>query len=103
MPEASYDEASRARYRARAQRGGGGGAGGTERGLDLIWYVLVGFLCVVGLRLFWLQVVQAKDLAAAAEATHTIYPTLHAKRGTIYGAGDERRLLHHLLQPQGRP
>ena len=84
MPEASYDEASRARYRARAQRGGGGGAGGTERGLDLIWYVLVGFLCVVGLRLFWLQVVQAKDLAAAAEATHTIYPTLHAKRGTIY-------------------
>ena len=84
MPEASYDEASRARYRARARRAGGGGAGGYDRGLDHVWFILAAVLCVVGLRLFWLQVVQAKDLSAAAESSHTIYPTLHAKRGTIY-------------------
>ena len=83
-PEASYDEASRARYRARAQRAGGGGSGGSERGLDAVLYLFFAVLCLVGLRLFWLQVVQAKELAAAADASHLIYPTLHAKRGTIY-------------------
>ena len=84
MAEASYDEASRARYRARAQRAGGGGSGGSERGLDIVFGILGAVLCAVALRLFWLQVVQARDLSAAAASAHTIYPTLHARRGTIY-------------------
>ncbi|WP_228478284.1 peptidoglycan D,D-transpeptidase FtsI family protein [Thermophilibacter immobilis] len=82
-PEASYDEASRARYRERAERPGGSGEGGSDRGLVVTRRALVGLLGVVALRLAWLQVC-SPDLAGAAEKQRTNVVTLHARRGTIY-------------------
>ena len=40
MQEASYDEASRARYRARASRPGGSGPGGFDSGTRVIFLIL---------------------------------------------------------------
>lgn len=83
-PEASYDEASRARSRVRAARPGGSGRGGTDDGLTFTRRFFVGLLGIVAARLAWLQVFQSSELAAAAEAQRTNRVTLRAKRGTIY-------------------
>ena len=45
--EASYDEASRARYRVRASRPGGSGSGGSDRGLEMTRRLFVGLLAGV--------------------------------------------------------
>ena len=82
--EASYDEASRARYRVRASRPGGTGEGGSDRGLTLSRRVFVGLMGVMAARLAWLQIIDAPNLAAGAREQTTNKVTLHAKRGTIY-------------------
>ena len=84
MQEASYDEASRARYRARASRPGGSGPGGFDSGTRVIFLILMVVFAIVAGRLFWLQVVEAPSLSDAAEQHRTNAITLHAKRGTIY-------------------
>ncbi len=84
MPEASYDEASRARYRRRAARAGGSGSGGFDHGISVIQVLFLVFFAAVALRLVWLQVFQARELADAAEARRTNVMTLYARRGTIY-------------------
>ena len=84
MPEASYDEASRARYRARASRPGGSGPGGFDNGTRTIFLVLMIVFAVVVGRLVWLQVIDASNLSDEAEQHRTNVITLHAKRGTIY-------------------
>ncbi|MCI6275015.1 MAG: penicillin-binding protein 2 [Coriobacteriaceae bacterium] len=84
MPEASYDEASRARYRSRASRPGGSGPGGFDNGTRMILAVLLAAFVIVAARLVWLQVVDAPGLSGAAEQHRTNVITLHAKRGTIY-------------------
>ena len=84
MPEASYDEASRARYRARASRPGGSGPGGFDNGTRAIFLVLMIVFAVVVGRLMWLQVIDASNLSEEAEQHRTNVITLHAKRGTIY-------------------
>lgn len=83
-PEASYDEASRARSRIRAVRPGGSGNGGTDEGLTFTRRIFLGLLGIVAARLAWLQVFQSSELASAAESQRTNKVTLHAKRGTIY-------------------
>lgn len=84
MPEASYDEASRARWRTRTSIPGGSGPGGGERGPRMILIcMLVVFACVAA-RLVYLQVIDASELSAAAQENRTNVVTLHAKRGTIY-------------------
>lgn len=83
-PEASYDEASRARYGVRAARPGGSGSGGSDSGLTFTRRALLGLCAVVAGRLAWLQVVDAGSLAAKAESQRTNVVALHAKRGTIY-------------------
>lgn len=82
--EASYDEASRARYRVRASRPGGSGEGGSDRGLTLTRRVFLGIMGVLAARLAWLQVIDAPNLAAGARAQTSNKVTLQAKRGTIY-------------------
>ena len=82
--EASYDEASRARYRVRASRPGGSGAGGSDRGLTLSRRFFVGLMGVMAARLAWLQIFDAPNLAAGAREQTSNRVTLHAKRGTIY-------------------
>lgn len=82
--EASYDEASRARYRARASRPGGSGSGGADHGLNVTrgtFLVLAGGMAA---RLIQLQVLDHDKLSAEAldQTTNTL--VLHAKRGTIY-------------------
>lgn len=84
MPEASYDEASRARYRARASRPGGSGPGGFDSGTRMIFIILMAVFAVVAGRLVWLQVVDSASLSEDAEQHRTNAITLHAKRGTIY-------------------
>ena len=83
-PEASYDEASRARYRRRAARAGGSGSGGFDNGIAVIQKLFLGVFVLVALRLVWLQVVQAHELSTAAEDRRTNVMTLYARRGTIY-------------------
>ncbi len=83
-PEASYDEASRARYRVRASRPGGSGGGGSDRGLSVTRRVFLALFGIVALRLGWLQVVDAPRLAKRAEEQRTNTIPLHARRGTIY-------------------
>ncbi|WP_455139130.1 peptidoglycan D,D-transpeptidase FtsI family protein [Thermophilibacter sp.] len=82
--EASYDEASRDRYRVRSSRPGGSGAGGSDRGLAVTRRVFLALMGVVAARLAWLQVVQAGELSSKARNQTTNVVTLHAKRGTIY-------------------
>ena len=84
MPEASYDEASRARYRRRAARAGGSGSGGFDNGISVIQKIFLIAFALVALRLVWLQVIQARELSTAAEDRRTNVITLHARRGTIY-------------------
>ncbi|MDM8271378.1 peptidoglycan D,D-transpeptidase FtsI family protein [Thermophilibacter provencensis] len=83
-PEASYDEASRARYHVRASRPGGSGSGGSEKGLSVTRRLFMGLFGIVAARLAWLQVVDAGNLSSKAELQRTNVATLHAKRGTIY-------------------
>jgi len=82
--EASYDEASRARYRRRASRAGGSGSGGFDHGISIIQVLFLAVFAAVALRLVWLQVVQARELSQAAEDRRTNVMTLYARRGTIY-------------------
>ena len=84
MAEASYDEASRARYRRRAARAGGSGSGGFDHGISVIQVLFLTLFAFVALRLVWLQVFQARELSQAAEDRRTNVVTLHARRGTIY-------------------
>lgn len=83
-PEASYDEASRARRRIRETRPGGSGSGGSDGGLVATRRAFLALLGIVALRLGWLQVVRADDLSAMAEDQRTNVIELRAKRGTIY-------------------
>lgn len=83
-PEASYDEASRARYRVRASRPGGSGGGGSDHGFTVTRRVLLALFGVIAARLGWLQVVEADELSSRAESQRTNSIALHAKRGTIY-------------------
>ena len=83
-PEASYDEASRARSRLRASRPGGSGPGGTDVGFSFTRRFFIALLGVVAAKLAWLQVFQSSELASAAESQRTNRAVLHAKRGTIY-------------------
>ena len=83
-PEASYDEASRARYRVRASRPGGSGSGGSDHGFVITRRLFSVILGIVAARLAWLQVVDAGELKEKAESQRTNVATLHAKRGTIY-------------------
>ena len=83
-PEASYDEASRARYRVRAARPGGSGAGGYDHGLTVTRAVFLGLSGIVALRLAYLQIFKHGDFSTAAEGQRTNKMTLYAKRGTIY-------------------
>lgn len=82
--EASYDEASRARYRVRASRPGGSGSGGSDNGFVTTRRVFTALLGVVAARLVWLQAIDGPRLASAAESQRTNVATLHARRGTIY-------------------
>ena len=83
-PEASYDEASRARYRVRASRPGGSGSGGADHGLSVTRKVFLALFGVVAARLGFLQIVDGGNLAARAESQRTNRIVLHAKRGTIF-------------------
>ena len=83
-PEASYDEASRARSRLRASRPGGSGRGGTDAGFSFTRRFVLVLLGAVAAKLAWLQVFQSSELASAAETQRTNRAVLHAKRGTIY-------------------
>lgn len=83
-PEASYDEASRARYRVRASRPGGSGSGGADHGLSVTRKVFLALFGVVAARLGFLQIIDGGNLAARAESQRTNRIVLHAKRGTIY-------------------
>ena len=83
-PEASYDEASRARYRVRAPRPGGSGSGGAEHGLSVTRKVFLALFGIVAARLGFLQIVDGPNLAAKAESQRTNRIVLHAKRGTIF-------------------
>ena len=79
MQEASYDEASRARYRARASRPGGSGPGGFDSGTRVIFIVLMAIFAIVAGRLFWLQVVDAPSLSdAASRSTPSAGPSTTA-------------------------
>ena len=82
--EASYDEASRARYRVRASRPGGSGSGGSDHGIAVTRTAFLGLAGIAGIRLAYLQLVKHGDFSSAAEAQRTNKMTLHAKRGTIY-------------------
>ena len=82
MPEASYDEASRARYRARASRPGGSGPGGFDSGTRMIFIILMAVFAVVAGRLVWLQVVDSASLSEDAEQHRTNVITLHAAPST---------------------
>lgn len=84
QPEASYDEASRARYRVRASRPGGEGSGGSDHGIPVTRAAFLGLAGIAGVRLAYLQLLKHGDYASAAEAQRTNTMTLHAKRGTIY-------------------
>lgn len=83
-PEASYDEASRARYHVRASRPGGSGSGGSDNGFNVTRRIFLTIMGIVAARLGWLQVVDAANLSGRAESQRTNVATLHAKRGTIY-------------------
>ncbi|HIY78942.1 MAG TPA: penicillin-binding protein 2 [Candidatus Olsenella excrementavium] len=83
-PEASYDEASRARYRVRAARPGGSGTGGDDHGLAVTRATFLGLLAIVSARLAYLQIFKHGELSSSAEAQRTNKMILHAKRGTIY-------------------
>ena len=83
-PEASYDEASRARYRVRAARPGGSGSGGSERGLAVTRKIFLALFAVVAARLGFLQIIDGGRLSAKAESQRTNRIALHAKRGTIF-------------------
>ena len=82
MQEASYDEASRARYRARASRPGGSGPGGFDSGTRVIFLILMVVFAIVAGRLFWLQVVEAPSLSDAAEQHRTSRSTPSAGPST---------------------
>ena len=83
-PEASYDEASRARYRVRASRPGGSGSGGADHGLSVTRKVFLALFGVVAARLGFLQIIDGGNLASRAESQRTNKIVLHAKRGTIF-------------------
>ena len=83
-PEASYDEASRARYRVRASRPGGSGSGGSDRGLSVTRRIFLAVFGVVAARLGFLQIIDAGNLSSKAESQRTNRIVLHAKRGTIF-------------------
>ena len=83
-PEASYDEASRARYRLRASRPGGSGSGGADHGLSITRRVFLALFGVVAARLGFLQLIDGANLSAKAESQRTNRIVLHAKRGTIF-------------------
>ena len=78
QPEASYDEASSARY---ARRGGDDGGEGRLKGLFLL---LLGLCAIVAVRLVWIQVVRHDELSSMAERNRQNVITLQARRGTIY-------------------
>lgn len=82
--EASYDEASRARYRVRASRPGGGGSGGADAGISVTRKIFLALAAVVAGRLAFLQLFKHDEYAAAATNQRTNKVTLHAMRGTIY-------------------
>ena len=84
QPEASYDEASRARYRVRSSRPGGSGSGGSDHGFVITRRVFTILLGAVAARLAWLQGIDSGRLKSMAESQRTNVVTLHAKRGTIY-------------------
>ena len=71
MQEASYDEASRARYRARASRPGGSGPGGFDSGTRVIFLILMVVFAIVAGRLFWLQVVEAPSRSTPSAGPST--------------------------------
>lgn len=83
-PEASYDEASRARYRVRASRPGGSGSGGAEHGLSMTRRIFLALFGVVAARLGFLQIIDGPNLSAKAESQRTNRIVLHARRGTIF-------------------
>ena len=79
--EASYDEASRERYGTGGGRFGFGAGGG---GLPYVFIVIIVVMAFVVARLFYLQVINGKTYADAAEQRRTNTQTLQARRGTIY-------------------
>lgn len=83
-PEASYDEASRARYRVRASRPGGSGSGGADHGLSMTRRIFLALFGVIAARLGFLQIIDGGNLAAKAESQRTNRIVLHARRGTIF-------------------
>lgn len=79
--EASYDEASRARFGSGGGRFGFGAGGG---GLPFVFIVLVALMLFVVGKLFYLQIVVGDEYAEAAERRRTNVQVLQARRGTIY-------------------
>ena len=82
--EASYDEASRARYSIRASRPGGSGTGGDDNGLKMTRRLFLALFGGVSARLAWLHLIDGPRLSAEAKDQYTNVITLHSKRGTIY-------------------
>lgn len=80
----SYDEASRARYRQRAQRFGGVETGATDDGLAIVFLIALVALALVAGRLFWFHVIKAPEYSEAARNNRTDETVIHARRGTIY-------------------
>lgn len=85
-PEASYDEASRARYRTRAGIVGNAASDDSLFGRRFkVLFVVMGFIAIVILGfLFFYQVINQQSLAKGAEENRKNVIPLHAKRGTIY-------------------
>ena len=77
----SYDEAPRVSSRGRVRSAKGPGP---EGGTDLVFKLFLIALAVVALRLVWLQVITAPQLASEAEVMRTRRVEIFAKRGTIY-------------------
>ncbi len=83
-PEASYDEASRARERSRGTRRQTTGEDGSRGSLNVVRRAFLALCAVVAARLVYLQVFKSESYSEAAENQRTNVLTLTAKRGTIY-------------------
>ena len=80
MPEASYEAASRSRFRP----AGAADVTDDEPKLRLLLAAFGAVFVLIALNLIWLQVVDAPNLARRAEDRRTNVVVLNAKRGTIY-------------------
>ncbi len=80
MPEASYEAASRSRFRP----AGAADVADDEPKLRLLLAAFGAVFVLIALNLIWLQVVDAPNLARRAEDRRTNVVVLNAKRGTIY-------------------